>query len=197
MKATYNEILNRTQIIANIPTQFEGRKLSASAVTSLLLMRVALEKKSQEYEEICRKALEEIKKDEAYKDFDKKAHEQTEAVGVIERKKAHDEWTGENEAERPAAPTAEEVEKAEAVLATSGEFEELTGKLAEAYNKARVKQAAVETTVEYRNFTRTELEEIVGLIGTEGTIPFHTPVGEHQESRAALLAVIADTFFDA
>lgn len=59
MKATYNEIFISNQILSNIPTVMEGRKMPASTVTTILLHCLAHQRKMEEYEEACRKALDE------------------------------------------------------------------------------------------------------------------------------------------
>ena len=83
MKATYNEIFISNQILSNIPPVMEGRKMPASTVTTILLHRLAHQRKMEEYEEACRKALDELKKDEKYSDFDSRiqAHEEAKSKG--------------------------------------------------------------------------------------------------------------------
>ena len=193
MKFTYNEIFLRNQILANIPTQRDGRKLSAGTATSLLLLRIAYQNKMEEYDGICRKALDDIKKDGKYAGFDEKAQAQEEAKRVLAMKKAYDEWK-ETDGERPACPSQEEIEKAEGAKAESAEFERMMTELTEAYGAARAKQAAVETGIEVNKLTRAELEDIVGVVGTDGDVRMKTPNGEFDEPCMSFLAMVAKYF---
>lgn len=191
MKTTYNDIFLRKQILTNIPTQMEGRKVSPSTATSLLLMRIAYQKKSDEFEETVRKALDELKKEERFKDFDKLSEEQEQATAILARKKAHDEWNGENE--RPAAPSDEEIAKAEAAKEKEADFRKVYSELAALYNEARMKQAALETTIEVQQLSRAELEDIVGVVGYEGTIALTGMGGDvQQEPRMSFLSMVAN-----
>lgn len=192
MKTTYNDIFLRNQILANIPNQMEERRLSAGTSTSLLLMRIAYQKKIDEFEETTRKALDEIKKEERFKDFDRMADEHSRMEDVFARKKAHDEWDGKGE--QPAVPSDEELAKANETKEKEPEYRALLDELMKAYNEVRIKQAAIETTIEIQALSRAELEDIVGTIGTEGTISVSTPSGEAEELRMTFLAMVANYF---
>lgn len=193
MKMTYNDIFFQNQILVNIPTRLGERSLSAATATSLLLMRVAFQSKMEEYESICRMLLDDIKKDDKFSGFDEKAMAHEEAARILAMKKAHDEWSGAEDS-RPACPSADEISKAETTMASSAEYEKVLSELTNAYGEARAKQAEVETNIEFSKLTRAELEDIVGVIGTQDALHVKTLNGEFDEPSQSFLALIAKLF---
>lgn len=163
MKLTYNEIYNRLNAIDAITPVCST--VSAQTRTSLLLIRVALRRKADEYESINQDTLREIKKQEEFKEFDTLAAKLQRAEGVMERVKAHDDFSGEGK--QPRRPTDKEIEEARDTLATQAEVLRLEEAIKAQWIPARRKAAMSETEVEYTPLTRSELEEIVGAIGCE------------------------------
>ncbi len=190
MKITYKDLFFHNQVLVNIPTRNEERALKAGTATSLLLMRVAYQSKLEEYETLCRKMLDDIKKGEKYAGFDAMTLAIEEARRVLARKKAYDEWAGKAE-ERPVCPSEEELAKADEALAKSGEYEKMLDELTREYGAARDKQAEVETTIEVNKLTRAELEDIVGLIGVQDSVRIKTAGGEFDEPAGSFLALVA------
>lgn len=162
MKLTYNEIFSRRNAIDALTTNV--KTLSAGTRTSLLLISVAMRRKEQEYEEITRDALAEIKKEERFKGFDAMAAEMAKANGVITKKQAHDEWNGEGK--QPRRPTDEQIAEAEATLKGLDDYRAMEAEIINEWLPARKKTASLETEIEYTPLTRAELEEIVGYLGT-------------------------------
>lgn len=193
MKLTYNEIMMRAQVLANILKATEGAKLAASTMTSLLLLRIAYQKKGDEYNDTCSKALEEIKKEEKYKDFDEKARADAQMKDVFARLEKHEKWDGAEE-ERPAKPSEEEIKKAQEAKAVAGEFDSLSTALLDAYNDARAKAAAEQTDFEPRKLTREELEDIVGAVGTAGDVTLSIGGNDYTETRINFLTMVANYF---
>lgn len=60
---TYNDIYLKNRIVANIPLVFEGRKLPKSEVASVMLARIAYDKRVQEFEEIKKEIEKGLKKE--------------------------------------------------------------------------------------------------------------------------------------
>lgn len=193
METTYNEIFLHNQILANIPTQREERKLSPSTVTSLILLRAAYQNKIEEYENICRKALEDIKKDGKYAGLDDRARANMEADRILAAKKAYDEWNA-GDGERPECPALKDIEKAEATKSHSADFDKLMSELSAAYNAIREKQASVRTTIDVCRLSRTELTDIVTVVGTDGTIRINNFNREFDEPCMSFLAMVAKFF---
>lgn len=193
MKKTYNAIFFENNILTNIPARLDGRILSAATATSLLLMRVAYQNKVEEFESICRKILDDLKKDEKYADFDKMAQAHEEAVRILAARDAHEKWDGEEES-RPARPSDEDIAKAETTMASSAEYEKVLSELTNAYGEARAKQAEVETTIEVNKLSRAELEDIVGMIAAADSVHIRIPNGEFDEPSQSFLALIAKLF---
>lgn len=193
MELTFNDIFIRNQILTNIPTEVNGQKLSASTTTSLLLLRIAYQKKVEEYEEICKKALEELKKDEKFASFDEKYSEIEKAKQVLARKKAYDEWDGDEES-KPSAPSEEEIRNAESVVDHTEAYDTMVRELSVAYNEVRTKQASVETSIGARNFTRAELEDLVSVIGPEENIAIKMQQEEIEVKGIEFLSYIANFF---
>ena len=78
MKTTYNDIFVRMSVLVAIPATVGERSLKPSTSTSLVLLRAQHSRKIEEFEDTVRKGLEELKKQERFKDFDElaaKAHE--------------------------------------------------------------------------------------------------------------------------
>lgn len=193
MKTSYNDIFIRNQVLVNIPTEMEGRRLQTATATTILLMRLAYQKKCDEFEETMRKALDELKKEERFKDFDALSEEQSRMQSVLDRKKAHDGWDGEED-KRPVAPSEEELAKAREAEARKDDFDALSTELLGAYNAAREKHSLTETVIEAPKLTRAELEDIVGTVGTVGTMEIDGPRGAMQQPRMGFLALVADYF---
>lgn len=63
MKMTYNDVFVRYQLLCNVPAERDGRRLCAVAATSVLLLRVAFQKKVAEFEETMSRALAELRKE--------------------------------------------------------------------------------------------------------------------------------------
>lgn len=190
MKKTYDSIFKLSYLLGVIPNRHKGRSLKPSTSTSLLLMRVAVDAKIEEFEKKSQAALTKLKEDEEFKDFDKEAARMEQMRGVFDRLKAHEEWEGEEE-KRPARPSDEEIEKAEEAKESEEKFNDMEAELTKRWNEARKALAQKEVTLEMQKLTRAELEDIVEVIGTEGMIELTRMDGvKYEHPRILLLADI-------
>lgn len=168
----YNDIFTRKAILNNIPLVFEGRKLGKSEVASLMLIRVAYDRKTDEFNKFMEDVLKGLKKE----GFDERSQAVQQMEDVDRRKKAADEWKeGDKDSdgkpmEKPAIPTKEELEKADKTRETKADYDKELEELNESYMEARNKKLEEETTITGGTFTRAEYAEICGLIGSEGDI---------------------------
>lgn len=191
---TYEEIFMRRAILSNIPLVFEGRKLGKSEVASVMLMRVAYNKKTEEFNKCMEDVLKGLKKE----GFDERAQAIAAMEDVDRRKKAAEEWKegDKDEAgkpiEKPAMPTEEELKKAEETRKTKDDHDKELAELNENYSEARKKKLEESTTIANGTFTRSEYAEICELIGSEGTIELFGFADEAVKvARAEFLAMIA------
>lgn len=190
MKLTYNEILLHNQLLSAIPVRHEGRTLSRGTTAALLLMRGAYQKKVAEFDDLCRHALDDLKKDEKYASFDEKARAHADADAILARQRAHDAFDGPDE-ERPAAPSPDELEKANALQPEKEAYEAMLADLTDAFADIRARQLGTSTSIEVSHFTRDEFEDIIAMLGTDGTVPVPTPSGDtFDEPVVALLTAI-------
>ena len=66
--------------------------------------------------------------------------------------------------------------------------------LTEAYPDVRRKQAQVTTEVEIQPMTRKELDDIVDVVGTEGTITISHAAGCFEQERIQFLGMLTNYF---
>ena len=85
---TYEEFFMNRAILNNIPLVFEGRRLGKSEVASVMLMRVAYNKKTEEFNKCMEDVLKGLKKE----GFDERAQAIAAMEDVDRRKKASEEW---------------------------------------------------------------------------------------------------------
>lgn len=169
---TYNDIYLKNRIVANIPLVFEGRKLPKSEVASVMLARIAYDKRVQEFEEIKKEIEKGLKKE----GFDDRAHAIAEMESVDARVKAAKEWKkgqkGEDgkPVEKPEMPSDEELKKADETRATKEDFEAEIKELKENCEVTIKKKAEEKVEVKNGMFSRSEYAEICEVIGYEGEI---------------------------
>lgn len=190
----YNDIFTRKAILNNIPLVFEGRKLGKSEVASLMLIRVAYDRKTDEFNKFMEDVLKGLKKE----GFDERSQAVQQMEDVDRRKKAAEEWKeGDTDkdgkpVEKPSMPTKEELEKADKTRETKANYDKELEELNESYMEARNKKLEEETTISGGTFTRAEYAEICGLIGSEGDIEMTGFATEAVKiPRAQLLNMIA------
>lgn len=190
----YNDIFTRKAILNNIPLVFEGRKLGKSEVASLMLIRVAYDRKTDEFNKFMEDVLKGLKKE----GFDERSQAVQQMEDVDRRKKAAEEWKeGDTDKdgrpmEKPSMPTKEELEKADKTRETKADYDKELEELNESYMEARNKKLEEETTITGGTFTRAEYAEICGIIGSEGDIELTGFTTEAVKiPRAQLLNMIA------
>lgn len=172
MIMTYNDIYLKNRIVANIPLVFEGRKLPKSEVASVMLARIAYDKRVQEFEEIKKEIEKGLKKE----GFDDRAHAIAEMESVDARVKAAKEWKkgqkGEDgkPIEKPEMPSDEELKKADETRATKEDFEAEIKELKENCEVTIKKKAEEKVEVKNGMFSRSEYAEICEVIGYDGEI---------------------------
>lgn len=168
----YGDVFLKKAILRNIPIAFEGRKLGKAEVASVMLMRVAYEKKVEEFNKDMEEVLKGLKKE----GFDDRAQAIAEMEKVDIRKKAAEEWKegdkdeNGNPVEKLEMPTKEELKKAEETRKTKEDYDKELAELNENYYEARKKKLEESTTITNGTFTHNEYAEICELIGAEGTI---------------------------
>lgn len=190
----YNDIFTRKAILNNIPLVFEGRKLGKSEVASLMLIRVAYDRKTDEFNKFMEDVLKGLKKE----GFDERSQAVQQMEDVDRRKKAAEEWKeGDKDpdgkpVEKPSMPTKEELDKSDKTRETKANYDKELEELNESYMEARNKKLEEETTISGGTFTRAEYAEICGLIGSEGDIELTGFATEAVKiPRAQLLNMIA------
>ena len=162
MKTTYNDIFVRMSVLVAIPATVGERSLKPSTSTSLVLLRAQHSRKIEEFEDTVRKGLEELKKQERFKDFDELAA------------KAHEPA---KDGEAPRKPEG---------------FDELEAALPDEYRALRAKASMTETSFEFTPLSRAELEDIVDTVGMEGDIELphgREPRAQFLSTVAALFAM--------
>lgn len=190
----YNDIFYKKAVLNNIPLVFEGRKLGKSEVASLMLIRVAYDRKTDEF----KKFMEDVWKGLKKEGFDERERAVQQMEDVDRRKKAYEEWKdGDKDSdgkpiEKPSMPTKEELEKAEKTRETKADYDKELAEMNESFAEAREKKMNEETTITGGTFTRAEYAEICGLLGSEGDIELTGFTTEAVKiPRAQLLSMIA------
>lgn len=168
---TYREIITNRNLLNNVPLLFEGRKLPKSTAASLMLLRVSYNNKVDEYI----KTLDEVKKGLKKDGYDEREQAVQQMEDIDRRKKAADEWKEGSEGEKPAAPTEEEIEKAEKTRSTLKDFEAEKKELEDAVNEASNKKLDEKVDMKNGKLTKDEFADIYEVIGVEGTLPVEFP----------------------
>lgn len=167
---TYNDIFLRRNLLINIPLMQDGNKLPKGTAASVMLLRVAYQNKVDEFIKTIQDVQKALKKD----GYDDRAQAVAEMRRTDAKQQAHDQWDGTGE--QPAAPTEEELAKAEKTRADIlPDFEAEKQELEEATQEAQTKKAAEKVEMKNATLTRSELADLYELLGTDGTIDYHTP----------------------
>lgn len=169
---TYNQASEITRIALAIPIAIDGRKLPQDTAASVIMAQVGWSAVMDGYESRMQEALKKMKKE----GFDERYAANERMKETDRRKKALDEWNGEGE--QPAAPTGEELEAAEKTRETAEEFEKELAEVLDLYSEARTKEGEKTVTGAPSALTRKELADIIGMLGTEGTVSVALGVGE-------------------
>ena len=99
------------------------------------------------------------------------------------RVKAHEDWDGEGE--QPAMPTDEEIAAADKTRETAEGFRKELDELEDLYKTAREKEGEKTAAKTPAALTRRELADIIGMLGTEGTVKMAVGVDENGHPRMA------------
>lgn len=161
----YNDVFLRSAILESIPLNDEKYSFPSELSTSVILLRVGYNKKKQEFEDEKQAILKELKKD----GFDGRAQAIQQMEDVDKRLKAHEDWNGE--CEQPAKPSDDEIEKAEETRKTEEDYRKEYAELDKAFTDAINKKSQEEVTLATEKMEYSEFKQLVGAIGTAGTIP--------------------------
>lgn len=191
-KITYNEVYFNSLVASAIPIAIEGRKLPQDTAASVILMQVGLESIIGDFEKRMQKALEKMKERD-FKGYDERARAIADMEDVDRRVKAHDEWDGAGD--EPPMPTEEEIAPAEKTRETEADFRAEEKKLADLYVAARTKELNNIIGEKPPMLTRREFADIIGMLGTEGTVTVNRMMsinGETSEMpRTSFIAMVA------
>lgn len=184
----WSELISRRNVLSNIPMSLDGRTLEKGTVANIILMKVAYDRKYDEFQKFMLDVLNGLKKD----GYDDRAREYANAEETLNRKKAYDSWSGEGE--KPDCPTDEEIEKANDVVANSGDFKKEREELENSFVDAQEKKLKEEVKIQCAPLTKDDFAEICGVVGADGTIEVALPNSEKPVlvPRQALLGWVAN-----
>lgn len=178
-KVTYNEAAFITRIASAIPIAIDGRQLPQDTAASVIMAQVGWSAVMQEYESRMGEALKKMKKE----GFDDRHRAYAEMERTDIRVKAHEDWDGEGE--QPAMPTDEEIAAADKTRETAEGFRKELDELEGLYKTAREKEGEKTAAKTPAALTRRELADIIGMLGTEGTVKMAVGVDENGQPRMA------------
>lgn len=187
MKVTYNEVFGLINVLASASAI--ASTASASLRTSLLLAGAALDYKADEFRNLTNKALQKLKEDERFKEFDSMASQQQKANAILTRLEAYENFDGEGK--HPNRPTDKEIESARETQKLLPQYREIERALLEEYNAAAHRLAFETTEVSVPSLSRQELEELVSLIPTDSSIK----VGDKNISGTSFLSIFTKAFY--
>lgn len=178
---TYTEIFNKAQIARQIPLVFEGRSLPTDMNASVVLLRVQYEKFINELNTLMQDVSKQLKKE----GFDDRQKEYNDMHSVFERKAK-----AEKGEEGVTMPTESELKKAEETKLKEEDIAKEITEFNESYNKAYIEKLKETVDIKERLFTPQELNELIKLIGVEGTIK----INDNEVSKEQFINTIAVLF---
>lgn len=160
---TYAEVINKSSIAKHIPLRVEGRGLPKGMNSSVILVRVQYEKYIEEFNGIMDKVLKQLKKE----GYDERISEYQAMQEIYARKKKIEDGVEE---EGLVEPSEEELKKADNTKAKEDEIKAEIKELDEEYSKAYNEKLREEVKINERKFSKEELDELIEMIGLDGTI---------------------------
>lgn len=159
----YIDIFNKAAIVKHIPLIFEGRKLPKGMNSSVVLMRIQYDKYIEEFNKDMQKIANELKP----QGYDEKCSKIEKMNDIFERKSKIEKGESLDELKYPSET---EIKEAENIKETEAKFLKEKEELDLEYSKAYSEKMQQEIDIKERVFSEEELDEIVDLIGVEGSI---------------------------
>lgn len=153
---TWTELTSRANILRNVPFFQGDRRLKPETTASLMLLRVAYERREQELRDFMADVAKRLKPE----GYDQRAA----AVSKMRDIESRRDGDGEQ-------PTEEELsEAAETRKSVLPQYEREKEDFEKAFEEAARKKTREEVTVDARPLTRAEYADICALVGVEGDV---------------------------